>query len=97
MDLREKYLLELENISQENINIANIYWHIFSCMEYELLTKRLEFLKEDIVKNKWWFVDFHKSMRQIDFFNNVFIHYNVDEQTFEDIEEIEKIKNSSFI
>ena len=90
MDIRKEFLDELKKTSPVNSDIADVYRHIFSCMEHEALTYHLEFLKEE-VKKEWWFVDFHKSMRQTDFFPDVFVHYDVNEQTYEDIEEIERL------
>jgi hypothetical protein len=93
MDIREQFLKGFETVSQRNIDIANIYRHLFSCMEHDSLKQELEYLQERIDKDpEGWFHDLHKSMRQTDFFGSLYLHYNVDEQTAEDIEEIENIK-----
>jgi hypothetical protein len=45
-------------------------------MSEEGLEDLLQFLKEDSKTNENWFYDFHKSMRQTDFFQSCFVRFD---------------------
>jgi len=95
MDIREEFLKGFESISYQNIDIANVYRHLFSCMEHDSLKQELVYMQKRIEETpEEWFHDFHKSMRQTDFFDGLFLHYNVDEQTYEELEEIKELKKA---
>jgi hypothetical protein len=81
----------LESFENSNESMSLLYNHIFSCMEHDELESLLLRLKESVIK-KDWFYDFHKSMRQTDFINNVHVIYYTNNQTQSDIEEMEKLK-----
>ena len=74
MKITEKFLKELREGSNE---IFSISYHLFSCMSEEGLEDFLQFLKEDIKTNENWFYDFHKSMRQTDFFQSCFVRFEM--------------------
>lgn len=72
MKLSKKFLKELRD-SQNEIHM--IAYHLFSCMNEESLDDLLNFLKDDVKNNEHWLHDFHKSMRQTDFFDSCFHRY----------------------
>jgi hypothetical protein len=87
--LREKFLTELK--SHSGSDIAEIYRHLFTCMESRTLENTLTFLKDD-VNNEDWFFSFHKSMRQTDFYDDVFVSYKVDVRTNEERERMDGLR-----
>ena len=87
--LREAFLEELKHHSGSDI--AEVYRHIFSCMEAESLETLLQELKSEVSKEDWFFY-FHKSMRQTDFFDDVYVHYTVNIQTESDLKRIEELR-----
>jgi hypothetical protein len=80
LPLRKEFL---KSIGEMGPNIARLYYHAFSCMEAKTLEERLEFLKENI-SDENWFYDFHKSMRQVDFSGDIYVKYVVDTTTDSD-------------
>jgi hypothetical protein len=87
--LREQFLNELKSYSGSDV--SEIYRHLFTCMESESLESTLNYLK-DAVKNESWFFDFHKSMRQTDFYDDVFVVYKVDVRTNEERERMDGLR-----
>jgi hypothetical protein len=87
--IKEKFLTELK--SHSGSDIAEIYRHLFTCMESRRLENTLTFLKDD-VNNEDWFFSFHKSMRQTDFYDDVFVSYTVDCRSNEEKERMGELK-----
>lgn len=86
--LREKFLNKLKS---SNSDLSEIYRHLFTCMESESLESTLNYLKDE-VKNEGWFFTFHKSMRQTDFFNDVYVSYEVNHQTEDDVKRLNELR-----
>lgn len=87
--LRDSFLEELKHHSGSDI--AEVYRHTFHSMEAESLEYKLNQLK-DVVKYDDWFYNFHKSMRQTDFFEDVYVHYTINTQTEKDLQRMEELK-----
>jgi len=88
--LREAFLRELKNYPGSD-HISEVYAHAFSCMEAESLEHLLQNLKSVVGKEDWFFY-FHKSMRQTDFFDGVYVHYTTNVQTESDLKRIEELR-----
>lgn len=88
--LREAFLNELKNYSGSD-HPSEVYRHIFSCMEADSLESLLRNLKSAVGEKDWFFY-FHKSMRQTDFFGDVYVHYTVNTQTESDLKRIEELR-----
>jgi hypothetical protein len=87
--LREKFLDELK--SHSGSDISETYRHLFTCMESKSLENTLTLLKNE-VKNEHWFYSFHKSMRQTDFYDDVYVEYKVDVRTDEEQKRMEELR-----
>ena len=79
--LSNELLKNFRNNNFSNNDLNSVYYHLFSCMDIERLEKELEYalelsqgkdsyFKEDGKEN--WFYIFHKSMRQTDFFDEIY-------------------------
>lgn len=88
--LREDFLQELKTYSLSD-HPSEVYRHIFSCMEAESLELLLQELRSRVSDEDWFFY-FHKSMRQTDFFNDVYVHYTINTQTESDLKRIEELR-----
>jgi hypothetical protein len=88
-ELRESFLFELR--SHSGFDIAEVYRHLFTCMEYNSLELLLKNLKSEM-DDEHWFYSFHKSMRQTDFYDGVNVTYIVDKLTDEDRNRIEVLR-----
>ena len=89
MKLSEIFLKDLRDSQSE---IHSIAYHLFSCMNEESLDDLLNFLKDDIKNNEHWLHDFHKSMRQTDFFDSCFHRYRKSFLSKSEKEEYERLK-----
>lgn len=87
--LREKFLDELK--SHSGSDIAEIYRHLFTCMESRTLENILTHLKNG-VNNEHWFFTFHKGMRQTDFYGDVYVEYKVDVRTDEEQKRMKELR-----
>jgi hypothetical protein len=88
--LREALLQELKSYSGSD-HPSEMYRHIFSCMEAESLELLLRDLKSQ-VNDENWFYSFHKSMRQTDFFNEIYVHYTTNVQTESDLKRLDELR-----
>ena len=88
--LRASFLQALKN-HPESDHESEVYRHIFSCMKAESLESMLENLKENVGEEEW-FYSFHKSMRQTDFFDDVYVHYTENVQTEGDLKRMGELR-----
>ena len=86
---------------RETTEIGNLYYHLFSAKDAEDLEKDLRFLhevyqgKSECYKEEGkeaWFAIWHKSVRQCDYFTNVFGYTVEDKLTDEQRTEMEKVQ-----
>lgn len=91
----------IEWLRNETKNTANpevsVYYHLFSAMERDRLDTILESVSSRI-KNQdkselfdSWFYEFHKSMRQADFFGDTFVYWEENALGEEGEEELTKL------
>lgn len=79
--LSNELLKNFRNDNFSNSDLNSVYYHLFSCVDIETLERELEYIlelsqgkdsyfKEDGKEN--WFYIFHKSIRQTDFFDEIY-------------------------
>lgn len=89
--LRDEFLNQLK--SHSGSSISEIYRHLFTAMESGNLEIILDCILADIEKEDWFYF-FHKSIRQTDFFDGVFVRYQVETRSEKEIlrtKELEEI------
>lgn len=87
--LREEFLNHLR--SHSGSDISECYRHLFICMEAENLENTLKYLQTQM-DDENWFYSFHKSMRQTDYFNEIYVTYYENEQTDKDLQRMDELK-----
>jgi hypothetical protein len=87
--LRTAFLEFLE--SHREFDLVECYRHLFSSMEAGALENTLVYLQYQM-KYEDWFFSFHKSMRQTDFFGDIYVAYRENQQTEEDLQKLKELR-----
>lgn len=79
--LLTEFKSELKTKRQFGDEIVEMYHHLFSLLSDEDLTSILEGWFEHFKSDHGWYFQFHKSIRQTDFFNNIRAYSIIDKLT----------------